>query len=382
MAKRKPTFTLVDMERKLRYEIDSSSYADKNVKRFYSDLAPVPNSVYERTKKEFEEHEKQAFHKAYETVSEKVLPEFGVPKTIRHGQDTVTFRRRSDVGFYTFAVDIHYGFGLDLPLLFSKNEALRALTVPELQPDTTGSLDPMFLKLPKELRDKIYIFALPRGKWKIGDVDSSDKLNFAGGIGDLSGFYFPRRSLAMLGVNRQMRQEALPFAYRRTVFHFDDMDDLIKLLIAVGDIGRDNIESLELSWQSRTDTEFQWTEAPVRNEHSLTLPTLHVTKCVQLLKQCKRLRFLRLYFESDLILGMSPTACKADPGICELRSVRGIETIEICDFGCKPLEQCGFVKWLKEAMESSEKNEKNEMEVGKAQLAYDHRVTCDTNVKG
>jgi hypothetical protein len=44
-----------------------------------------------------------------------------------------------------------------------------------------------------------------------------------------------------------MRQEALPFAYRRTVMHLDDMDDVIKLLIAVSNIGRDNIESLELA---------------------------------------------------------------------------------------------------------------------------------------
>lgn len=223
----------------------------------------------------------------------------------------------------------------------------------------------MFFKLPKELRDKIYIFALPKGEWKIGDVDSSNELNFAGGIGDPSGFYFPLSSLTVLRVNRQMRQEALPLAYRRTVFHLDDMDDLIKLLIAVGDIGRDNIESLELAWQSRTDFECQWAEAPVPNEHSLTLPTLHVAKCVQLLKQCKSLRFLRLYFESDLILGMSPDAYKADPGICELCSVRGIERVEIWDLGYELLEQCGFVKWLKEAIESSGEDGEDETGVGK-----------------
>ena len=62
-----------------------------------------------------------------------------------------------------------------------------------------------------------------------------------------------------------MRQEALPLAYQRTVFHMDDMDDFVKLLIAVGDIGRDNIESVELAWQSRTDSECQWTEVPFNN---------------------------------------------------------------------------------------------------------------------
>lgn len=80
MAKRKPTLTLVEMERKLGYKIDSLNYPDEGVKRFYSDLRPVPNSVYERTKKEFKEHEKQRFCKEDETISEKVFPDFGVPQ--------------------------------------------------------------------------------------------------------------------------------------------------------------------------------------------------------------------------------------------------------------------------------------------------------------
>jgi len=186
----------------------------------------------------------------------------------------------------------------------------------------------MFCKLPKELRDRIYTLALPRGEWRVADVDGLNELNFARGIGDLSGFYFPLSSLIVLRVNRQMRQEALSLAYRRTVFHLDDMDDLIRLLIAIGDIGRANIKSLELAWQSRSDFECQWAEAPDANEHSLTLPTLHVAKCIQLLKQCNSLSFLRLYFENDLVFGMPPLDCKADPGICGLSSIRGIERVE------------------------------------------------------
>lgn len=96
------------------------------------------------------------------------------------------------------------------------------------------------------------------------------------------------------------------------------------------------------------DFKCQWAKALVPNEHSLILPTLHVAKCVQLLKQCRSLRFLRLYFERDLVLGMSLEAYKADPGICELCTVRGTD---IWDLGHEPLEQCGFAKWLKEAIE-------------------------------
>ena len=45
----------------------------------------------------------------------------------------MTFTRRTYVGLYSLAVDIHYGFGLHLPLLFSKNEAYRALAVPKVR---------------------------------------------------------------------------------------------------------------------------------------------------------------------------------------------------------------------------------------------------------
>ncbi len=41
----------------------------------------------------------------------------------------MTLTRKTHVGFYNFFVDIQYGFGLDLPLLFTKKEAFRAITV-------------------------------------------------------------------------------------------------------------------------------------------------------------------------------------------------------------------------------------------------------------
>jgi hypothetical protein len=83
MAKRKPTFTLEEMEMTLGYKVDSSSYPNESVKRFYSDLRPVPNSAYERTKREFEEYEKQRYRKDYKTISEKILPEWGVSQVSR-----------------------------------------------------------------------------------------------------------------------------------------------------------------------------------------------------------------------------------------------------------------------------------------------------------
>ena len=91
-----------------------------------------------------------------------------------------------------------------------------------------------------------------------------------------------------------MRQKALPLAYRRTIFHLNDMDELIKLLLAVGRIGRDNIESLGLAWESRADSEFKFES-------------------------------VRLYFERDLISRISPNVFKPDPGIRELCSIRAFK---------------------------------------------------------
>ncbi len=79
MAKRKPTPTLIEMERKLGYKVDDFNYGDERARRFYSDLRPVPNGLYERTKKEFEEHEIQSFRKEYKSFSEKPLQEIGAP---------------------------------------------------------------------------------------------------------------------------------------------------------------------------------------------------------------------------------------------------------------------------------------------------------------
>ncbi|KAF4633969.1 hypothetical protein G7Y89_g4145 [Cudoniella acicularis] len=341
------------MEGKLGYKIDPLNYPHEVVERFYSDLRPVSNSVYERTKTEFEEYERQGSLKEHKTVPGQDHLKCGACQTIVNGQHRVQFKQRTHVGLYTVTVDIHYGFGLELGLLFTKKEAFSAMAIAKLQPDTNHHLGPFF-KLPKELREKIYTLALPKGEWTISDDDGSE-LNFARGVGDLSGFYFPLSNLTVLKLNRQIRQEALPLAYRRTVFHFDDMDDLVSLLIAVGDIGRNNIESIELAWRSRSDSERQWSEAPTPSEHLLTLPTLHVGKCVQLLKQCKRLRFLRLYFERDHILDMSPDAFKADPGLSELCSIQGIKRVEIWDLGDEPIEHCDFTRWLKGLMEAHSK---------------------------
>ena len=184
------------------------------------------------------------------------------------------------------------------------------------------------------------------------DRENFNRLNFPRGMGDLGGFYFPLcRDVGILQVNKQMRREVLPVAFRHTTFRLDDMDDAIRLLIAVGRTGRDNIEMLELPWDSETDGECRWERISDPERHLRTLPTLHVSRCVQLLTLCRRLKSLRLFLQKDTISSMPVSAFMANPGISALCSVRDIEEVSVWSLGFESLEDSCHAKMLKESME-------------------------------
>jgi hypothetical protein len=69
MAKRRPTLALLEMENELGYKVDSSSQLTETVKRFYSDLKPVPDGTFEKTKREFEEYERMRYKQNNEQFS-------------------------------------------------------------------------------------------------------------------------------------------------------------------------------------------------------------------------------------------------------------------------------------------------------------------------
>jgi hypothetical protein len=156
---------------------------------------------------------------------------------------------------------------------------------------------------------------------------------------------------AVLKVNRQIRQEALPLAYRKTAFWLDDMDDVIKLLIAVGQIGRDNIRSLQFPWTSRSEIAYRWEESPHADDNDIRLPALHVLKCVQLLRLCKRLESLRICFNRDVLENNSENQFTTDPGIAGLSTLGGVRTLEIVDHACESLEQHRLVRRMRQEIQ-------------------------------
>ena len=169
----------------------------------------------------------------------------------------------------------------------------------------------------------------------------------------MSGLYFPLGHFPILNTGRGTRSEILPFAYRSRTFRSDDSSNLLKFLVAIGQIGRDNIQSLDFAWASNIDIQQGWELYPAIEDPALMLPSLHIIRCVRLLGQCKKLRFLRIRFEEDLISTIRPALFKADPGIRALCSIRKIRTVEICGAAEETLDDYPLAKWLRSELQLS-----------------------------
>ena len=131
----------------------------------------------------------------------------------------------------------------------------------------------------------------------------------------------------------------------------DDIDDLIKLLIAIGDIGRKNLRFLEFTWQSRCDSDSKDTTAAQNAESITTMPTLLIGRVVELLKQCKCLETLRILFDIDDSVEFDAMDFDARIELSQLNSLLGVRTVEICGLNYEPLPQHRFANWLKESLQ-------------------------------
>lgn len=127
-----------------------------------------------------------------------------------------------------------------------------------------------------------------------------------------------------------MRLEALPFVFRQERFSPDDVDDAVRFLIAIGDTGRNSIESIDIPWKSPADSEFfRWRRKPEPADIPLALPILHAERLVQLLRSCKRLRRISLRFEPDDLNAITIGEFFSDPGIAGLCSLQNIQRANV-----------------------------------------------------
>ncbi|RSL87143.1 hypothetical protein CDV31_016305 [Fusarium ambrosium] len=353
MAKFQSTPSLPEMEERLGFTANSMTPPDPATKRFYCDLKPVPNN----TKQLFREYEElnktNQTHRRMAKTS-LVLPKMGESLVIEDDGNRAVIKRTDRVGFYRYSIDISYNGGFFLPLLFTETEATWAISAAKFPAIETPHDDSPFLKLPRELREKIYGFAFPQRELGIKNVDAFDHLCFPAAVGDPSGFFFQLgEEPAILKASRQIRQEALPFAYRNTAFCLDDMDDVVKVLVAAGHIGRSNITSLQFPWESKNEIECRLEQSPYADDSGPILPSLHALRCVQLLKECPRLQFLRICLDQDIFQNTSARQFMADPGIAGLCTLKGIRTVEVVDYIYESLEEHPTVKQLHEQMKKA-----------------------------
>ncbi|KAM5349320.1 hypothetical protein ACJ41O_005825 [Fusarium nematophilum] len=351
MAKFKSTPSLPEMEERLGFTANSMTPPDPATERFCCDLKPVENTL-KQFLREYEELNKTSQTHFRTAKTSLVLPKMGESVVIEYDGNMVVITRVDRVGSYRYSVDISYNCGIFLPLLFTETEASWAISAfPSIE---TPPDDSSFLKLPRELREKIYGFALPQRELGIKDIDAFDHLCFPAAVGDPSGFFFQLgKEPAILKASRQIRQEALPLAYRNTTFCLDDMDDVVKVLIAVGHIGRSNITSLQFPWESKNEIECRLQLSPHADDSGPILPSLHALRCVQLLKACRKLAVLRICLDQDIFENTSAHKFIADPGIAGLCTLRGIRTLEVVDYSYESLEEHPTVKQLHEEMKKA-----------------------------
>lgn len=222
----------------------------------------------------------------------------------------------------------------------------------------THGLPSRLFNLPREIRDKIFAHAIPKIDLQVFGAGDLYGIEFARGTGDPSGFYFPFRSvLGVLSVDRRMRCETLPLTYRKTSIHLGNMDDFIRFAIVIGEVGRENIESISFTWESPSDTASDEEENYTMGFGDIALPKLHSVRCVQLLRCFTRLKYLRLYFENDLLSTLSLTDFETDQGICRLPLLDHIERIDILNQFGESADQHQGVKWVKEAIKSARHND-------------------------
>ncbi|EZF36219.1 hypothetical protein TMEN_8246 [Trichophyton mentagrophytes] len=120
---------------------------------------------------------------------------------------------------------------------------------------------------------------------------------FLQGLGDLSGFYFPlNTNLSVLALNKQIRRGALP-----------------------------------LSRSSKADLIANFTRAKEDHKAHGCLPSVHVSRCVALLREFSNLKLLHLRFDDDMLSAVPLEFFKSHLGILELCSLK-VDSVYINGF--------------------------------------------------
>ncbi|KAK5651935.1 hypothetical protein OQA88_11477 [Cercophora sp. LCS_1] len=223
----------------------------------------------------------------------------GAVTKVDAGDDSVVLTRvkgRANMGDEAI-VDMRSGECFQLGLFLYSFEACQTLAAMSVVRSARRVRTPMhspprFFTLPREIRDMIYEFALPDEIPTVLWDRSKDEIRnlFFRGIGDPNGALLQvptTEEINLLLINHRIRGEALREVVRRCKFRVVH-DQVIQFLLSIGRTGRENIQSLEIKWQNLD------TPLDVHLYPSLR----HESRYAELVRQCGRLRSLRLIFPS------------------------------------------------------------------------------------
>lgn len=244
-------------------------------------------------------------------------------------------------------------------LLLTAAEALAVTALDDLEHSTVKPAvsqaqksTSTLLALPPELRETIYRHVLAGRHWAVPERKAWRQNTVCRALGDPGGLYTSfSEGIAILRVNKQIRREALPVAFQETAIRAVDLDGAVALLLAIGRIGRDNITSFQLGWDSYADNQIKWSLPEIPENVHLKLPSLHVPMCIDLLKQCPRLTHLTLVFPDFIMTDKPLSEFQSDPGIklcCSLRNIKRLDIVE--EIAEETLEDLPAAIWLKAEM--------------------------------
>ncbi|KAK2761775.1 hypothetical protein FQN54_001603 [Arachnomyces sp. PD_36] len=317
------TAILYRMPSHLKSGVDPLLDFKDNSERYFSSLEKVPRGTLDVIRREAREQIRcECVGSSASSEDDAVLGSEKV-HVLADGDDSVVLKRVDSRNVhYIYTVSINYGCDFDLQLNLTKHEAATIVSIRNLRPDLTE-----------------------QSVTGIGSNEDFTEENFVEGIGDQTGFYFRfTKELTLLRVNKQMRQEALPLVYRLTHFEVTDIPCFVQFGISVGQIGRENINSLALTWEDGSD--FRDRSGQPR------LPCIHASRCVSLLKRFKALKFLTIYLDANYNRHRSLDELQADPGLFELSSVRGLQRAEILSSSNTPWRNAELADWLEPLMKS------------------------------
>ncbi|KAI0016479.1 hypothetical protein F4780DRAFT_759181 [Xylariomycetidae sp. FL0641] len=376
MAKRRPSQSLEEKEDMAGFKADALPQLSEDEPCFYSDLQIVPRDLGRRMSREVDEtRRRQARYGDQicerESSGYRLSPKCSLITGL--GETEIELKRLRGMGHYRYLLDLRYSFGLAVRVLLKEEEAEQVTALQKSQAEVQGSQSSILFSLPPEIRDKIYDlvssevdgdnhtfyhFTVVDDNAAIQSLTITDSLHRSGNLRPLR---LAGQDIRILQVCRQLREEALPWVYRNARLPFASLEETLKLLLLIGDVGCSNIQRLRLDWFNLWDSEKLENEH--RNDPRLSLCTLAwpyttTDPCVRLIHQCHRLRHISIRFDDDWLLRVPEQDFKQDTRIRGLCALRGIQEVEILGLDFQPIEEdCPLAQWLSDQLIGANKKD-------------------------